>query len=344
MPGGLPICVFDSSVGNGGMFRVIYSKGKALSNGGYGVTWTREVLSSKQEVSKRETKDKKDSSASNTINQVPNDGRKSVTKTFEYLFIEEAVYLHECGLLEVYRTSDSDNEESILDITSQTAMDTQELYALMLNELNFPLSVYLTYSHLRSQMYRVIRHSKHRLSLLKRLENADTNAGKKKRKHNESNGTSTRNLDMSMDTKAEGISTRNGIEKPNETKITFNQLKRELRKDIFEAPIPYVLYSSQETHANYNGDSRDSDCLSKLAFDVWNPDSSFRKTNPGLPDFVCAITCFAEPSIRFSLIRALVQSCGEVPLRLATVADGGTVIMFGLTDYGVPPLKIKQGI
>ena len=120
-------------------------------------------------------------------------------------------------------------------------------------------------------------------------------------------------------------------------KKTFNQLKQVLRKDVFKAPIPHVLYPSKETRPKHSNESSD-DLISKIAFDVWNPDSSFRKTNPGLPDFVCAITCFAEQSIQYSQIKALIQSCESIPLRLATVADSGTVIMFGLTDYGVPSI------
>lgn len=321
MPGGLPICVYDTSVGNGGMFRVVYSKGKALSNGGYGVTAWAKQLNHEEKIEA-------------TSNPKTSDDSPKM-KPFEFLFIEEAVFLHECGLLVVHRTSGNDEH---LDVSSQTPMDTQELYALMLNEMNFPLSVYLTYSHLRSQMYRVMRHSKNRLTVLRKMIDAD-DIRKKKRKNGRQNDQHT-NSENTMSPKEEGEKGKpisNDVVPKEKNKKTFNQVKHVLRKDVLKAPIPHVLYPCKETRPKHNDESSD-DLISKIAFDVWNPDSSFRKTNPGLPDFVCAITCFAEHSIQYSQIKALIQSCESIPLRLATVADSGTVIMFGLTDYGVPSI------
>ena len=75
-----------------------------------------------------------------------------------------------------------------------------------------------------------------------------------------------------------------------------------------------------------------------IAFDVYKPNAKFRKTNPGLPDYYVAICCFTD-SLSYMTLDDLVKKCDGIPLRMATVADGGTVVMFGLTDYGVPVIK-----
>ena len=77
---------------------------------------------------------------------------------------------------------------------------------------------------------------------------------------------------------------------------------------------------------------------SPIAYDVYGPNSAFKRTDPGRPEFCVAIASYAEASPGFRSINALVSIARGVPVRISTVADGGTVVMFSLTDYGVPPL------
>ena len=77
---------------------------------------------------------------------------------------------------------------------------------------------------------------------------------------------------------------------------------------------------------------------SPIAYDVYGPNSGFKRTDPGRPEFCVAIASYAEASPGFGSINALVSIARGVPVRISTVADGGTVVMFSLTDYGVPPL------
>jgi hypothetical protein len=37
----------------------------------------------------------------------------------------------------------------------------------------------------------------------------------------------------------------------------------------------------------------------------------------------------------------LLKECRGVPLKIATVSDGGTVSMFGVTVEGVPPISVQ---
>ena len=81
----------------------------------------------------------------------------------------------------------------------------------------------------------------------------------------------------------------------------------------------------------------------QLAWQVYFPNANFRKTNPGPPDFLVAITSFTHASPTFAMIRNMMMyECHGVALKLAAVSDSGTVIMFGLSDYGVPAVRGKE--
>ena len=78
-----------------------------------------------------------------------------------------------------------------------------------------------------------------------------------------------------------------------------------------------------------------------IAWQVYRPNANFRKTNPGQPDFLVAITSYALPSPSFQSISSLLTDCKDIPLKVAAVSDSGTVVMFGLTDFGVPDISRK---
>lgn len=140
------------------MFRVIRYKGKALASGGFGVT----VATKKKSENGVEEEDEDDEDDSgedsedetpkhdetNSEQQPPND----TTKSSEYLFVEEVLFLHEKGLLRAL----CDDKEPL---------DTSQLYQ-WLPKLGVSLASYRVYSHLRSQDFRVLRHDPHRLDIL----------------------------------------------------------------------------------------------------------------------------------------------------------------------------------
>ena len=100
-------------------------------------------------------------------------------------------------------------------------------------------------------------------------------------------------------------------------------MRRELRLDVSTAPILSI---------------------NSIAFDCYQPDSKFAAATPGLPDFCVAITYFNEPSLLFDDIQQLLKLSsaeGSVSLKIATVSDSGTVIMLGVTDFGVPDMTTK---
>jgi hypothetical protein len=146
--------------------------------------------------------------------------------------------------------------------------------------------------------------------------------------------------------------------------------KKDLRKDAFEAPIPTILRDQNfslnpcdgdvDVDVDGDGDGDDNDdnddnhakestvdisdkelkaWSNCIAFDCYNPNGNFRKSNPGQPDFYVAITSFAEPSPTISTFNKIIKSCGDTSFRVASVSDGGTVVMFNMTDVGVPVIS-----
>lgn len=78
-----------------------------------------------------------------------------------------------------------------------------------------------------------------------------------------------------------------------------------------------------------------------IAWDVYQPSAEFAKTHPGFPDFYVAAAFFNVSFVHFCEIADLMkQKCHGIPLKIATVSDSGTVVMFGATDFGVPTIGV----
>jgi hypothetical protein len=105
-------------------------------------------------------------------------------------------------------------------------------------------------------------------------------------------------------------------------------LKRQIRTSIRTAPNPSIPDSGLE-----------------ICYDVYMPNSSFSKLSPGLPDFYVAASYYHQSMVSFDDCQAILGRCNGIPLKLASVSDSGTVVMFGLTNFGVPTIdrsKEKQ--
>ena len=97
----------------------------------------------------------------------------------------------------------------------------------------------------------------------------------------------------------------------------------------------------EEDDDDHGGD--DDDDAIRICWDCYIPNSHFGKTKPGLPDFFVAVTHYNIPLVKVSdLTRLLFGSCYDftgkvkIPLKVATVSDSGTVVMFGVTDFRIP--------
>lgn len=240
-------CYFEADLG---MFRVLEAKGKSLSSGGFGVS-----ISAKHN-------NNNDDEAAAAAAEVP-------TRSSEYLFVEEVLFLQQQGLLEC--------------VEKDVVMDSVQLFR-MLPLLNMSLPMYLVYAHLRSQDFRVLRHASDRLDLL-----------------------------MKQQSLGEGSSRKE-----------LTQLRQQVRNSIANASPPSMDHLT-------------------IAWDAYNPSSKFGKTHPGLPDFYVAATYYNEAHVQFFQINNLIlHHCHGIPLKIATVSDSGTVVMFGVSSMGVPKIGEKK--
>lgn len=347
----LSTCVFCEDLK---LFKITKNKGKSVSCSGYGVSHTTfvedEIASTS--VAEEETE-------GNVM-----DGEKKVvvrkkSETCDYLFIEEALFLHERGLLEVYIEEDivskkaNDNaqcigkELSMNDKKQLKIMSTRDLYDLMLNQLNMPIGVYLSYAHLRNQAYIVIRHTTRRRELIeemnilaKDVDQRKMEVGRKRKLdqiESSDNKESINEEDCRKNTvttleKEEKESGKESQVEEDSPKLKLAKVKKLFRELSYNAPMPQIWKNDVGT---------------SISYDVYNPDSSYKKSQPGLPSFYVAITPFSLPSPSFATMKAQIEYCKGIPLKICTVADGGTINMFGMTDLKVPSIngtQVKQSL
>lgn len=222
--------------------------------------------------------------------------------TADYLFIEEVYFLVERGLLEAY---DGD-----------TRLDVPSIFQL-LQVCGLSLPALLVYAHLRSQNYRVIRHTPHRRRILEQMEplrhlykRKRTPESPSQQDAQEKDGPTQSTTTSSTEDPAEQTSARQQLE----------NLRKLLREDAAQAPAPVVA---------------DGDRSATIAYELYLPDSQFRRSAPGLPD----IYVTATTSLQFDALQTLLQEAEGIPLRTAVVSEAGTVVMLGVTDFGVPAIS-----
>ena len=169
----------------------------------------------------------------------------------------------------------------------------------LLPQLHLSLPMYLVYAHLRSQDFRVLRHAPERLNLLKRQQEV-------------------RHLSL-QDQENKGM-----------LRQEARDLRHQVRSSIANGSPPSIYSSSANS-----GTGRLC-----IAWDVYLPNSNFAKTHPGPPDFYVAATYFNERHVPFAQLEELaLTESNDIPVKLATVSDSGTVVMFGVTTVGVPSIK-----
>lgn len=248
---GPPVCVYEPN--HNMMFRVLHRKGKSFTSGGYGIDSTfatEESIQSQKKLIK-------------TMH-------KSSPQT-TFLFIEEALFLLQRGLLQILHPNGIDS------------MSSYDLFKL-LEDQGVPLPIYLAYAHLRSQSYILLRH-------------IDTQQNEEE----EGNYISAFNV-SSCDSAVEGC---------NHSK---KSQKLYVRRKRLNAPPPKMF-----CHEHADECTRKMSPSSNIAFDMFNPNSKFRKSNPGKPDYFITVSYFnggQQQTPTFHYLMELVQFCQGIPLRL----------------------------
>eukprot|EP00985_Skeletonema_marinoi_P033911 scaffold42566_cov197-Skeletonema_marinoi.AAC.1 len=181
-------------------------------------------------------------------------------------------------------------------------------------------------------------------------------------KHADIDNSSSSNIaeggENSNDNKLEVSESTKNADIHNSSNNSWRQAKQKLSDDVATASPPCVVLFD-EWNSNYSHDLN-----TRLAYFAYNPNSNFRRSNPGLPDFGVAIMPFQSSGVSvpsFDTISALVALCenkqndagdetedsitaasNEIPLRIATVADCGAVIVYGVTRGDVPVIDKKK--
>ena len=294
------------------------------------------------------------------------------TITEERLHPEEALFLHLRGLLRVDSESalannnmngdDKPNEEEGKTVT----LTTQYFFTTILPECEIPLAAYLVYAHLRAQGYILMRYTHERIKLLcelsKSLQQKQERQKQKEKRHSDQKTScdlkTTEEVpnNMSKVLPNDDDKTRmNGHTYLSNSKERYRTrpLRSKLSDDIANAPPPRVISLDRSSCSSSSDDGSNKKMICRLAYHAYNPNRKFKRTNPGLPDFGVAIMPFhsdegtSEPT--FDTLKSLVSMCESgnceeesensttgMPLRVATVADGGAVIVFGVTHGEVP--------
>jgi hypothetical protein len=110
---------------------------------------------------------------------------------------------------------------------------------------------------------------------------------------------------------------------------------------------------SSNSNNNKTSDDDGTDDGVSIAFDVYRSNSYFAKVPRDFPYFTrpphtnhnrwtrTSSSRSTSASLFFQQIQRLLTTSASRSLKIATVSDAGAVIMFGITDHGVP--AIQQG-
>jgi hypothetical protein len=275
---GPSMCIYEPSHNN--MFRVLYRRGKSFTSGGYGI----DCHLNSNDLRHQEKFSPNDKATNSNVNI------KSSHQT-TYLFIEETLFLHERGLLMVFHPNGIDS------------MSSHDLFQL-LEEQGVPLPIYLTYAHLRSQAYIVLRH---------------INLQQYHQEEEEENKTTTTSFSNGTTT-GESFNKIDGDIRINKHQQRPNNQKLYLRRKRLNAPPPKMLCNEFAYNCRSTcGLQQQYDASSYIAFDMFNPNSKFRKSNPGKPDFFITVSYFnggQRQTPTFHSLIDIVQVCQGTPLRL----------------------------
>lgn len=281
-------------------FRVIRSRGSSLTTGGFGIFVQDESDGVNGQEQQQQSEERPSAEAEPGL--ASNNGDESMQPCEQpppsspptyCLFLEEALFLHEQGLLECYQETNTNPEED--STTTLHRLDTRQLFGLLDDGVS--LAVYLVYAHLRQQSFRVVRHTPTRRAILREMHEKLT-------EENNSNGDKNDTAQRDYP--------------------PLQALKKRLRRAAAQAPPPTVNDAS-------------STPLPTIAFDVYRPNARFSMTAPGLPDFGVAIYSYSAP-LPFGQLQQLLAR-DHIPLQVAAVADSGSVLLYGVTHYGVPLLN-----
>lgn len=126
--------------------------------------------------------------------------------------------------------------------------------------------------------------------------------------------------------------------------VRYSSERREIIQEQIEAPeraqVSRLGFQLRQAAVKASLPSL-SDVSAHLSWDVYPPDVNYLRREPGLPAFSVLVVHHAQP-FQFHRIRGLVQENEPVSIKVAAVADTGTVMIFGVTDFGAPSITSQN--
>jgi hypothetical protein len=281
------------------VFEVMRVRGKSLASGGFGfVTVGRRSLSASE---KGETSAERDNAegGSSPNAQSSNAHSPAVTAT-EHLFLEEVLFLHERGLLECRDPPDAASRSTL------ASQDPVTDHAPAVPSAWDAFRLYSLLNHddtVSLPVYLVYAHLRKQGFRVVRHTPHRRALLEEQQQQGEQPGAT------SADGDADG----------RESSRSSDQRRRQLllREDAAHAAPP---------------------ALFGLAWDVYQPNSQFRRARPGLPDFYAAVAMYNSP-MNMQRILDLVDECRGIPFQIGTVSASGQVVMMGIHDFAAPRIE-----
>jgi hypothetical protein len=291
------------------VFEVIRVRGKSLASGGFGfVTVGRRSLSASekeapgQAAPNEETSAERDNAEGGSSPNVQSSNAHSpaVTAT-EHLFLEEVLFLHERGLLECRDPPDAASRSTL------ASQDAAPDHAPAVSSAWDAFRLYSLLNHVDAvslPVYLVYAHlRKQGFRVVRHTPHRRALLEEQQQQQGEQAGAT------SADGDADG----------RESSRSSDQRRRQLllREDAAHA-VPPALFG--------------------LAWDVYQPNSQFRRSRPGLPDFYAAVAMYNAP-MKMQRILDLVDECRGIPFQIGTVSASGQVVMMGIHDFAAPRIE-----
>ena len=292
------------------VFLLTRKRGKSISNGGFGIVLSKTWTTSDKAQTKNNEPDIHLESVESQCTNHPSGKSKEVTSSTnnpkcngprqDDLKSSVVTTTKEYLLIEEVLFL---YERGILEAVDERGivMSMDQLYSLLNDSGTMSLRTYLSYAHLRQQGFRVVRHSPERRRILLAMEHEE-NMRRRKRQKLAAGGTTLGNDDWK----------------------SFAVLKRDFREASAKAAPPSSMDCSNATPV--------------LTWDVYPPEQTFSRSAPGLPQFSVLVSSYSQAFISFPQIAECIRLNHPIPIKIATVSDGGIVVLFGVTEEGIPRL------
>jgi hypothetical protein len=293
------------------VFEVIRVRGKSLASGGFGFVTVgrRSLIASEKEAPGQATPNEETSAerdnaegGSSPNAQSSNTHSPAVTAT-EHLFLEEVLFLHERGLLECRDRPDAASRSTL------ASQDPVTDHAPAVSSAWDAFRLYSMLNHddtVSLPVYLVYAHLRKQGFRVVRHTPHRRALLEEQQQQQQQQGEQA------------GATSADGDADGRESSRSSDRRRQLLLREDAARAAPPALFG--------------------LAWDVYQPNSQFRRARPGLPDFYAAVAMYNAP-MKMQRILDLVDECRGIPFQIGTVSASGQVVMMGIHDFAAPRIE-----